>query len=277
MTTIELWPGGAPGSEAWTHEEAAFIDPASGGQRVRNVVRPTLTAFLPDPAVATGTGIIVAPGGGFHMLSMDNEGTDVAAWLNERGIAAFVLKYRLVDTGPTDADFQQAFIRLFTQLVDPDRTRDDVLDGVAPGIPELATADGLQAMRLVRARASEWGVERLGFMGFSAGAYVTTAVTLTGEASTRPDFIAPIYGGKVDAEITADAPPLFSMVCADDGLCLSGTIRLFQAWRAAGRPAELHVYGSGGHGFGISKLGKPVDTWPDRFADWLTAEGFLPT
>jgi acetyl esterase/lipase len=278
---IRLWDGVAPGSEGWTQQESSFRDPSNDGLRVRNVTTPTIAPYLPDPAVATGTGVVIAPGGGFHMLSMDSEGTDVADWLVERGVAAFVLTYRLVDTGETLADFDRIF-RANVARRQAAREAGDTSHlpggGLAPGIPELARADGEQAMRLVRSRAAEWATDpaRVGFMGFSAGGQVATMVALSDDRAARPDFVAAVYGAHVDGHIPADAPPLFSMVCADDPICFDQCITAARRWRRAGRPTELHVYGHGGHGFGMHKLGRPVDGWIDRFGDWLRDEGFLP-
>lgn len=274
---IRIWPGAAPGSEGWAHEEATATGP-SGEVLVRNVVVPTMTPYMPDPTTACGTAMVVAPGGGFHFLSWGSEGVQVAEWLASRGVAAFVLKYRLVDTGPTEDDFtrvvsawaQQALVAGGPGRVEPGQ--------IAPGVWPLAAADGAGAVRVLRSGADEWGIDpgKIGFMGFSAGGFVTSAVALTTDASARPSFVAPIYGAAVNGEITSDAPPLFCVVAADDPLCLDGCVETFRAWRAAGRPAELHVYGQGGHGFGARKLGLPVDSWMERLADWMQAGGWLP-
>ena len=273
---IELWPGVAPGSEAWTHEELVLADGASGGPRIWNVVTPTITPFLPDPALANGTAMIVAPGGGFRFLAQDYEGTDLADWLTERGVAAFVLKYRLEYMGATpdqvQANMQQWMIKLFTRqapVVPPEQ--------IAPGVVELAFADGAQAMLVVRERATEWGVDpqKVGFAGFSAGGFVTTSVALAEDPAVRPNFVAPIYGGHAAGPVPADAPPLFCTVATDDDLLLDACVDTYRAWTAGGAPAELHVYAKGGHGFGMNKLGLPVDSWTDRLADWMQSLGYL--
>ena len=268
---IDIWPGGAPGSEQWTQQETSFTDPM-GAVRVRNVVKPTLTPYLPDPALANGTAVVVAPGGGFHMLSWINEGTDVAEWFQARGVAAFILKYRLVDTGPTDDDFVKAFSALAIGLA-----TGGITDILTSDVAAMAAEDGMQAVRCVRERASQWGIatDRVGVLGFSAGAVVTTATGITDDPTARADFVAPIYGAQPKMNVPADAPPMFMVVAGDDGLCLKLCIDAFEAWKDAGRPAELHVYESGGHGFGMDKRGLPVDSWPDRLADWLTAHHFL--
>ena len=260
---ILLWPDGAPGSEAWTQTERILTSP-EGERRVVNVSVPTLTEFLPEPATANGTAVIIAPGGGFRMLSIESEGSWVAEWLQARGVAAYVLKYRLIDTGSTDAELQQSFLQLF------EAGRVGAVN-LAPEIRPLAKADAEQAVRYARRH----GATTVGFIGFSAGGIITTDVAATKDLEARPDFIAPIYGASTPEPVPADAPPMFSMVCADDDLCLGWCLDAFATWRAAGRAAELHVYGEGGHGFGLHKRGVPVDSWIDRLGDWMTSHGWL--
>jgi len=271
-TVIPLWPDGAPGSEGWTQQEGEALIPPSL-KVVRNVTQPTLIAYLPDPAVATGTAVIVCPGGAFHFLSIDMEGTDVARWLNMRGVAAFVLKYRLVRTGD---DFPA---EVWETLDD----RDKMAERIEPLRP-LMIADGQQAVRVVRAGrsasagAAGWGIapDRIGMLGFSAGGAVTANVALQHDASSRPDFAAVIYGGgRVEVPVPDDAPPLFVLCAGDDPMAAPLSVRLYADWRAAGHPAELHIYSQGGHGFGMRKQGLPTDTWIERFADWLQVQGLL--
>jgi len=266
-TIIPLWPGGAPGSESWTQQEEETLIPPSL-KVVRNVTQPTLTAYLPDPVAATGTSVIVCPGGGFHFLSIDMEGTDVARWLNARGIAAFVLKYRLIRTGDGFP----------AEVWDALGDREVMAERMAPLRP-LILADGRQAVRLVRERASEWGLapDRIGMLGFSAGGAVTASVAFEHDAGSRPDFAGVIYGGgRGAAPVPADAPPLFVLCAADDPMVPPHTsVRLYEDWRAAGHSAELHIYAQGGHGFGMRQQGLPSDTWIERFADWLQAQGLL--
>jgi acetyl esterase/lipase len=273
---LELWPGVAPGSEGatWVESELRQEDSVV----VRNVVRPTLTRFRPDASVANGTAVVVAPGGGFHFLAWDYEGVEVAKWLAARGVTAFLLKYRLEDTGPTDESYAEAMGVVMQRLISEAIHGGGVdLDSLVPGVRELAYADGQEAVRLVRRRAAEWDVNpgRIGFLGFSAGAFVATAVALSDDVSARPDFVAPIYGGHAPGPVPETAPPLFAVVAADDGLCRRTCMQTAQAWINAGRPAELHVYEKGGHGFGARKLGMPVDGWMDRLADWMQSGGFL--
>lgn len=262
---IPLWADGEIDTTGWDQPEAiAYLQ--SGLKVIRNVVNPTLTAYLPDPAVATGTAVIVAPGGAYHFLAFEHEGTSVAAWLNARGIAAFMLKYRLVQTGN---DFPQIVDK---NLNDP-QAREKL---IAPVFPLMA-ADGCQAVRLVRARAAEWGIqpEKIGLMGFSAGGNLTLNVTLHYDASSRPDFAAPIYAAPPpEGPVLADAPPLFLLCAADDDMASAVCMRYYAEWREAGHPVELHIYAQGGHGFGMNVQGLPSDAWIERFAEWLKAQGF---
>jgi acetyl esterase/lipase len=258
--------------------EAVTASALGDDRAVRNVVVPTLTPYLPHPDLANGTAVIVAPGGGFHFLSWDNEGTRIAEWLVDRGVTAFVLKYRLADTGSTDESYKASMEALMQRLISQALQGGEFdLDSLVPDVRALAYADGQEAVRLVRRRAGEWGIDqaKVGFLGFSAGAFVSTAVALSEDPAARPDFVAPIYGGAVPGSVPADAPPLFAVVAGDDLLCREHTLRTVQAWLAAGRPAELHLYESGGHGFGATKLGLPVDGWLDRLAEWMQARGLL--
>ena len=264
---IPLWPDGAPGSEGWTQrEKTGFTSPDIPIRR--NVARPTLAVYLPDPAVATGTAVVVCPGGAFHFLADEHEGTEVAAWLVERGIAAFLLRYRVVPTAADDATFQREFRESMA-----DRERLWELTREARG---MGVADGLQAIRTVRRRAAEWGVapNRIGVMGFSAGGYVTLGVATGYDAESRPDFAAPIYAAPRESAIPADAPPLFIALASDDDMAFKGNLPLCSAWREAGHSVEMHVFARGGHGFGMRRKGLPSDRWIELFGTWLAAEGF---
>jgi len=238
------------------------------GTIVRNVSEPTLTAYLPDPAIATGTAVIVAPGGGFHMLSIENEGVAVARWLNSMGVAAFVLRYRLIETGD---DFVPVFFRRLTNLP-------ELVSAVQPLRP-LATADGEAAVRYIRANARRFGVKanRVGMMGFSAGGAVAVWTLSAGHKTSRPDFAAAIYPGLLPDPIAVPkkAPPLFVLVADDDTLARGDSGRLDAAWRAAGAKSELVTYPTGGHGFGMEPKHKPTDAWTGRMRDWMQALGVL--
>ncbi len=275
-----VWPGVAPGSENWTQREVAYLN---GKQRmIRNVVTPTLTAYLPARGKANGTAIVICPGGGFHFHSWDSEGIEVAKWLQERGVAAFVLKYRTLDTGATEAEFQRQLNFLFgRKTVGPDGKELVMSDKEAAerkAIPLFAAADGRQAIKLVRQRAAEWGIspDRIGIIGFSAGAAVTMGVVMEHAPESLPNFAAPIYGGGTGgAPIPADAPPLFILVANDDVGASQGSVKLYSEWKSVGKPVELHIYSKGGHGFGMNKRGLPSDSWIDRFGDWLDVQGLL--
>ncbi|WP_242187763.1 alpha/beta hydrolase [Sphingomonas sp. CARO-RG-8B-R24-01] len=265
---IRLDTGGVAGSSA---PESWFSQ--YGVAMARNVSTATLTPFLPDPAKATGTAVIVAPGGGFLMLSMENEGWRVARALADRGIAAFVLKYRLKPTPPAMPQFEQAVAAMFagagraTTRLRP--------DAAATGLAE-PIADAQAAFALVRAHAREWHVDpaRVGMMGFSAGAMTTMATALKAP-ELRPAFLAPIYGSMEPVVVRPDAPPLFAVLAADDPLFARKGLGLIDSWRQANRPVEFHLYGQGGHGFGLGKRDTTSTGWFAAFIAWLDMNGLL--
>lgn len=265
-TVINLWPGIAPGSEQWKQPETTIG--SAGNQRIMNVSAPTLTVYLPDPSTATGTAVIIAPGGGFVWLSIDSEGHDVAKWLAARGIAAFVLKYRLFQVEGQDAT--QVTESANAALGALTRNRSLVDEYGKYGI-----ADGIQAVKVVRAHAAEWGIspERVVFTGFSAGAVLTSAVVLQTDA--RPNYAAPIYGGPFNEvpPIPQGLPPIFLAVAQDDTGAGPLVTRFYDALKSAGYKPELHVFSSGGHGFGMRKQGKSSDHWIDELYFWLEAHG----
>ena len=252
--TLNLWPGVAPGSESWTQKEQT-IENTPVGTVVLSVTTPTLTAYLPEKSKATGTGIIVAPGGACIALAIELEARSVARWLQERGIAAFVLKYRIPEKKgegiPKDLNMDEAC--------------------------KYGIADGIQAVKVVRQHAAEWGIspERVGFMGFSAGAMVTTGVLLQENATARPNFAAPIYGGPfgVMPDIPAKLPPIFMAWAQDDEVAGDTVNKFYEALEAAGIKPEVHIYSAGGHGFGSKKQGTTSDHWMDEFYYWLEAQG----
>jgi acetyl esterase/lipase len=259
---IPLDTGGVEGSEA---AESWFSQ--WGDTFVRNVTVATLTPVLPEPGTANGAAVIVAPGGGFMFLSMSNEGWEVAQALADRGVAAFVLKYRVRPTPPDLGEFEQAVTAMFAGAGRP-----------PPGAFSLAdqVEDATAAFALVRSRADEWGVDpdRIGMVGFSAGAGTTLAATLTAP-ETRPAFIAPIYGAMTAVDVPEAAPPMFVVLAADDPLFANSGFGLVESWRAAGRPVEFHLYQDGGHGFGLGNPGKTSLGWLDVFMRWLELNGFL--
>lgn len=271
MTTptpvIRLYPGKAPGSETWTQQEAES-DAAHNSWNTRvvvNVTNPTLTVFAPAPGSANGVAVVICPGGGFHGLSIDSEGNDVARWLAARGVTCFVLKYRLARCQTTDPGKEIGGMPV-----------GELGRRAAPVIP-LAHADGLAAIRHVRANAAAYGVDpnRIGIMGFSAGGTVTASVACTHDAASRPNFSAPIYlqyDWAINSGVPATAAPMFLLAATDDPLLLAPhSVRLYNDWVAAGQPAEVHLYARGGHGFGMRKQGLPVDGWIDAFWAWLAA------
>jgi len=251
---VNIWPGVAPGSENWTYKERA-VENTPIGTVAFNVVTPTLTAYLPERSKATGTGVIIAPGGAFVALAIDLEGVNVARWLQEMGIAAFVLKYRIMEKVqegiPTGMNFDEA--------------------------GKYGIADGIQALKVVRHRAAEWGVspDRIGLMGFSAGAMVTSGSLLQNDAAARPSFAAMIYGGPfgVMPAIPAKLPPMFLAWAQDDALTLVPVVKFYDALRSAGHKPEVHIFNAGGHGFGMRKQGTSSDRWIDAFYYWLEAQG----
>jgi acetyl esterase/lipase len=251
--TVKIWPGRAPGSENWTQQERVERNTPLGTV-IFNVVEPTLTAFLPERSRATGTGIIVAPGGAFVALAIDLEANTVARWLQEKGIAAFVLKYRIVEK-------RQEGI--------PAINMDEA--------GKYGIADGIEALKVVRRHAAEWGVspDRIGFMGFSAGAMVTSGVLLQSDAAARPNFAAPVYGGPfgVMPPIPGNLPPVFMAWAQDDTVAGAAVAKFYDALRAAGNKPEAHIFSTGGHGFGMRKQGTTSNHWIDEFYFWLEARG----
>ncbi len=268
---IRLYPGKAPGSESWTWSQQENDNNAFNTRVVYNVVDPTLMVYRPAPAVANGTAVVICPGGGFHTLSIDSEGIDVAKYLTAKGVTAFVLSYRLVRSLTNDP-----VAELMATMSDREK-----LDAQNASVVPLAIADGHKAMAYVREHAGEFGVNpaRIGIMGFSAGGTVAAGVGFSYSAPNRPAFLAPIYAyvsALSNTKVPADAPPLFAVAATNDQLGLAPqSVKLYTDWLAAGKDAELHMYTKGGHGFGMRKQNLPTDTWIDRFGEWLGLQGFL--
>jgi acetyl esterase/lipase len=256
---------GATAAETWHRQY----------QRVfaRNVTQATLTPFLADPAKATGAAVIIAPGGGFRTLSMENEGWDVARALAAQGVSAFVLKYRLNQTPADMAEFERSMAEIFSATAQPRRRTgaDDAKTELAPQI-----ADARAAFTLVRSRASEWNVnpDKIGMLGFSAGAMLTMATTLHGE-DAKPAFIGNIYGPLSGLKVPADAPPLFIGLAADDPFFANSGYALIDNWRAAKRPVEFHLYEQGGHGFGMYQKETSSTGWFGDYVRWLQMRGYV--
>jgi len=240
---------------------------------VRNVTVPTLTVFPAKPANRTKTAVIVAPGGGFRVLAIDEEGYPVAEWFSQHGITAFVLKYRVAFTPGTDAEFAP-------NLLAPPVPRPT--NGALPSsaLPEEAQkygiADGLQAIKVVRANAAKWGIDadKIVFVGFSAGGVVTSGAMLADNAVDRPNYVAPIYGAPFGAipNIPTEAPPAFIAVAEDDPIAAVPVLKFFDALRAAKLSPELHVFRSGKHGFSMSQRGTS-DHWIDELYWWMESYG----
>jgi len=266
-----------PTPESWFNLRGNDASGFTGAMITRNVSEASITPFLPDPSKATGAAILVEPGGGTVVLSMDAQGYRIARWLNERGIAAFVLKYRLVPTPANPDEFVRMLQRLSSpydgpQAISAEQARDE----------EAATLqDGLAAIRYIRAHSSQWRIaaDRIGIIGFSAGAYGALNVALRSTMDSRPNLVAAIYGALPDgATVTAAAPPAFIAAATDDPQVPSmQSIRTYSAWREANVPAELHIFDTGGHGFGTAPQGKSSDQWTSLLDHWLRERGFETT
>jgi acetyl esterase/lipase len=269
VEALPLYDGPAPGSEDWTHHEQRYFSELLDTEVVTNVVAPALIPVLPAAGTANGAAVVIAPGGGYHVLSIQSEGLEVADRLAAHGIAAFVLTYRLV---PCDGDAAAEMARKVG--ADLQAMLDDMLS-VAP----LAAADAEAAMRLVRDRAGDFGIDagRVGFMGFSAGGNVTVRVAHTTDPAAQPDFLAPIYATLRGIELTTPpegSGPMFVVAATDDELGLArDSIELYEMWRRGRLPVEVHMYARGGHGFGMRTQHLPSDSWIDRFLDWFDATG----
>jgi len=232
--------------------------------------------FLPDPGKANGAAVIVAPGGAFRWLSMNNEGWKVAKALADRGIAAFVLKYRLQPTEPSLDTFKEKMAQGFGPPPPPSGAQ----AGEAPPRPprpDLSNqlADAEAAYALIVKRAEEWGVDarRIGMIGFSAGAGLTMHSTLHSK-TMKLAFIGPIYGNMGPVDVPKDAPPMFVAIASDDFL-FRGQFGLIKSWFDAGRPVEFHLYQNGGHGFGLGYPDRTSNGWFPVFMHWLEVNKFL--
>lgn len=254
--TLPVWPGEVPDAPHPGYPERTVRDTPLGTV-VFDVTTPTLTAYLPDPAHATGTGVIVAPGGACLALTMDLEGASVARWLQQQGIAAFVLKYRLQrkqqEGIPADLDLAEAC--------------------------RNGMADGVEAVKRVRQNAAAWGLSpgRIGIVGFSAGAMIASGTLLQADARARPDFAALIYGAPFGTlpSVPSHLPPIFMAWAQDDDQARVAAARFYDALLAAGAAPEAHIYAHGGHGFGLRHQGTSSDHWVDAFQGWLQAQGLL--
>lgn len=267
---IELWPSGkVPGETASVGEESLAGN--KGGRRLTNVSKPTITVYRPDKDKNTGAAVVVAPGGGYSMLAWDHEGEDVVAWLNSIGVTGVLLKYRVPRR--------------------PDQPRDGLKFG--------PHQDAQRALGIVRNKAKEWGIDpnRIGMLGFSAGGHLT-ALTSTNfsergyepvddadRASCRPDFAVIVYpGGALDRttgqlvpsiHFTKECPPCFFVHASDDRGSSENSILMYLQLKQAGVPAEMHIYATGGHGFGMRPSKNPCAQWPKRCEEWMRSQGIL--
>ena len=258
----KLWPGDAPSEGKDFPAEIDTTTPESNRvadkrvSRIQHVAAPEITIFKPSPAKDTGTAVVIAPGGGHWILAYDLEGTEVAEWFNWIGVTAILLKYRV----PGEAHY--------------------------PKKRWLASVqDGQRAMSLVRSRAKEIGIDpnKIGIMGFSAGGSPTFYTALSQQrlykavdahdtVSFRPNFVAPIYTASFPEGITAipaDSPPFFMVITHDDEDRSIAMAETYIKLKKAGVSAELHIYESGGHGYGLRRTALPVTTWPDRMEAWM--------
>lgn len=259
---VLLWPNGAPGSEGKTAPEKVETS-GNGERKVSSIHKPSITVFLPAPEKSTGAAVLVIPGGGHRILCIDHEGVNLAEWLRERGVAAFMLKHRLARE-----------------------------EGSTYTIQDHALADTQRALRLIRSRAAEWKIDpaRLGAVGFSAGGELVALAAMRPGAGApdatdpidrldaRPVFQALIYPGRSgDIQPAKDAPPAFLACSAGDRQDISeGLAEVYLRFKRVGASAELHVYASGGHGFGVRASNKgPHAAWADRFLEWMDGRGFL--
>lgn len=274
-TVLPLWPGTAPGEKGNIPEEKFEADKPNEKpplKRLGNISKPTITVIRPAKDRDTGAAVVIAPGGGYTILAWEHEGTQVAEWLNNIGVTAVLLKYRVPRR--------------------PDQPKD------APPIGALQ--DAQRAIRLTRSKAAEWGIDphRIGMLGFSAGGHLTAWTSTnpgtasydpiddTDKISARPDFAIMIYPGGIlqkgsktqlrpEITVTKEMPPSFLVVSNNDVGSLDSTVRLAQAITEAGVSAELHVFSGGGHGYGMKPTDKPYGAWPKRCEDWLRSEGWL--
>jgi acetyl esterase/lipase len=272
--TLDVWPGKVPGEAADIGEEK-WIESKPGEKpvkRLTNVSRPTITVFRPARDKDTRAAVVIAPGGGYNILAWDLEGEEVAAWLNSIGVTGVVLKYRVPRR--------------------PGEPRDQA--------PRGPLQDAQRALSLVRSKAREWGIEpdRIGMLGFSAGAHLTAALSNNYEKrvyepideidqrSCRPDFALVIYPGMIvtgsqndelrpEMRITANTPRTFLVQTQDDGVKVENSLYYYLALKKAKVPAEMHLYPSGGHGYGLRPSAQAVSTWPQRAEQWMRSLGVL--
>jgi dienelactone hydrolase len=283
---IKLWSAPPSRTIEGVPPEATFQGMGGtsiGTTMLRNVSEPTLTVYAPAPGKGNGSGVIVCPGGGWSILAWQHEGIDVAEWFAARGYTAFLLKYRVSATPADPAKFAAAVAAQGAMLAQPlsaakaPRVSSELIRNEALTYArEIAADDGRRALQLVRERAGDFGVEpdRIGLIGFSAGAFLVTDVTMDPQGPP-PAFLAPIYGGETRGRrVPADAPPLFTVIAHDDRYLFHMVEGLYSDWSMADHSAELHIFARGAHGFGMVKQGLPSDRWIDLLGAWLADKGF---
>ncbi len=268
-SVIHLYKGTAPGSENWNWDEREIK--VDIGRILFDVSKPSMVVYRPlNP---NGTAVIVAPGGAFHALAYDLEGVEVAKRLNAKGITAFVLKYRLVHEDPAHPENS-----IGTLMATKNFKRLDSIN--APLIP-LALEDGLTAVKYVRQHTADYRIDpnKIGFMGFSAGGTLTMSVVYSATDENRPNFVAPVYPYEkaiIGSAVPSVKTPIFIACASDDDLGFAmHSVNIYRKWLEANQSAELHMYEKGKHGFGTKKQNLPVDSWMDRFTDWLTMHGLI--
>lgn len=268
---LDVWPGKVPGETGQIGDEKV-LESKPGEKpvkRITNVSKPTLTVFRPAKDKDTGAAVVVCPGGGYNILAWDLEGEEVAAWLNSIGVTGIVLKYRVPRR--------------------PDQPKDK------PPLGPLQ--DAQRAMSLVRSKAGEWGIDpkRIGILGFSAGGHLAASTSTnfdkrvyeeidpTDRVSCRPDFAVLVYPAYLASKDTLSAdirasdktPPIFFAHAGDDRISAENSVALYLALKRAGVPAELHVYATGGHGFGLRPSDKACSKWPQRCEEWMRNQNLL--
>jgi acetyl esterase/lipase len=275
---LDVWPGKAPGETADVGEERDTTKPTDNrvaGKpviRLGNVSKPTITVHRPAKEIDTGAAVVICPGGGYNILAWDLEGEEVAEWLNSIGVTGIVLKYRVPRR--------------------PDQPKDQ------PPVGPLQ--DAQRALSLVRSKAKEWNLEpdRIGVLGFSAGGHLAAAASTNfdrraydviddvDKVSCRPDFAVLVYPGYLvnkekDAlvpgiPVTDKTPPTFLVHAGNDPVPAENSVEMYRALKKAGVKAELHVFTTGGHGYGLRETEQPCTLWPKRCEEWLRAQKVLP-
>ena len=274
-TTLSIWPHGAPGAQPNPPAEidtTTVKDDLIAGKpviRLGNVSTPTLTLY-PPAGKNTGAAVVVFPGGGYHILAMDLEGTEVCDWLNSAGIACILVKYRVPGSGPYPKS-------------------------------SAALQDAQRALGTVRSHAGEWHLDpqRIGVLGFSAGAHLAAALSThfdkrlydpvdsADRISCRPDFAVIVYPGYLalaeqnfapnpDIAVTEKTPPSFIVQAEDDPVHVENSTVYFLALKNAKVAVEMHLYAQGGHGYGLRRTALPITTWPESVQTWLHTIQVLP-